>query len=50
MAGAEAQAGFYYQNIIAAHYALELLAFGSQLRSLSLSWTALTARHLCKQA
>lgn len=35
MAGAEAQAGFYYQNIIAAGYALDLIEFGSQLRSVT---------------
>lgn len=36
MAGAEAQAGFYYQNIIAAKYALDLIEFGSPLHSLTL--------------
>ncbi len=36
MAGSEAQAGFYYQNIIAAQYALELIEFGSSLRSMTL--------------
>lgn len=35
MAGAEAQAGFYYQNIIAAGYALDLIDFGSQLCSVT---------------
>ena len=34
MAGAEAQAGFYYQNVVAANYALDLLEFGSSLRSI----------------
>jgi hypothetical protein len=36
MAGSEAQAGFYYQNIVAAQYALELIEFGSRHRSLTL--------------
>ena len=36
MAGAEAQAGFYYQNVVAAGYALDLLEFGSSLRSITL--------------
>ncbi len=36
MAGAEAQAGFYYQNIVAAQYALDLIDFGSQLCSITL--------------
>jgi hypothetical protein len=36
MAGSEAQAGFYYQNIIAAQYTLELVEFGSRLRSITL--------------
>ena len=36
MAGAEAQAGFYYQNVVAANYALDLLEFGSSLRSITL--------------
>src|SRR4051812_7847428 len=36
MAGAESQAGFYYQNIIAANYALELIEFGSPLRTITL--------------
>ena len=36
MAGSDAQAGFYYQNIVAARYALDLIEFGSQLRSISL--------------
>ena len=35
MAGSEAQAGFYYQNIIAAQYALQLIEFGTQLRSIT---------------
>lgn len=36
MAGADAQAGFYYQNIVAADYALDLIEFGSHLRSITL--------------
>src|SRR4029434_7896646 len=36
MAGSDAQAGFYYQNIVAAQYALDLIEFGSQLRSITL--------------
>jgi len=36
MAGSDAQAGFYYQNIVAARYALDLIEIGSQLRSISL--------------
>ena len=36
MAGAESQAGFYYQNVVAAGYILDLLEFGSPLRSVSL--------------
>ena len=36
MAGAEAQAGFYYQNVVAAGYALDLIEFGSSLRSITL--------------
>lgn len=36
MAGSEAQDGFYYQNIVAAHYVLDLIEFGSQLRSITL--------------
>ena len=36
MAGAEAQAGFYYQNIVAAGYALDLIVFGSSLRAITL--------------
>lgn len=36
MAGAEAQAGFYYQNLVAALYALDLIEFGSRLRCLTL--------------
>ena len=36
MAGAESQAGFYYQNVVAAGYLLDLLEFGSPLRSVSL--------------
>lgn len=35
MAGSEAQAGFYYQNIIAAQYALDLIEFGSPLRAIT---------------
>ncbi|MCK9192893.1 MAG: ATP-binding protein [Nevskia sp.] len=33
MAGSEAQAGFYYQNVIAAHYCLDLIEFGTPLRA-----------------
>ena len=36
MVGSDAQAGFYYQNIVAAQYALDLIEFGSQLHSLTL--------------
>ena len=36
MAGAEAQAEFYYQNVVAANYALDLLEFSSSLRSITL--------------
>ena len=36
MAGAEAQAGFHYQNVVAAGYALDLIEFGSSLRSITL--------------
>ena len=36
MAGAEARAGFYYQHIVAALYALDLLEFGSHFRSITL--------------
>src|SRR6266446_4639956 len=36
MAGSDAQAGFYYQNIVAAQYALDLIEFGSQLRSITI--------------
>ncbi|RPJ83656.1 MAG: hypothetical protein EHM18_13530 [Acidobacteria bacterium] len=35
MPGSEAQAGFYYQNIVGGHYALDLIEFGSRLRSLT---------------
>src|SRR6266446_5315980 len=35
MAGSDAQAGFYYQNIVAAQYALDLIEFGSPLRSIT---------------
>ncbi len=35
MAGSDAQAGFYYQNIIAANHALDMLEFGSQIRTLT---------------
>jgi hypothetical protein len=45
MAGAEAQAGFYYQNIVAAQYALELIEFGSQLRSITFE-NPRRARHI----
>ena len=45
MAGAEAQAGFYYQNIIAAGYALDLIEFGSQLRSVTFENPS-RARHI----
>lgn len=36
MAGAEAKAGFYYQDIVAAGYALDLIEFGSPLRAITL--------------
>ena len=36
MAGAEAQAGFYYQNVVAAGYVLDLIEFGSPLRAVTL--------------
>ena len=36
MAGSDAQAAFYYQNNVAAHCALDLIEFGSQLRSITL--------------
>ena len=36
MAGSDAQAGFYYQNIVAAGYALDLIELGTRLRSLTL--------------
>jgi hypothetical protein len=36
MSGSDAQAGFYYQNNVAAQYALDLIEFGSQLRSITL--------------
>ena len=36
MAGAEAQAGFYYQNIVAAGYALDLIEFGSPLQAITM--------------
>ena len=45
MAGAEAQAGFYYQNIVAAQYALDLIEFGSQLRSITLE-NSQRAKHI----
>jgi Cap4 dsDNA endonuclease len=35
MSGSDAQAGFYYQNIVAAQYALDLIEFGSKLRSIT---------------
>jgi hypothetical protein len=35
MAGAEAQAGFYYQNLVAADYSLQLIGFGSALQCLT---------------
>src|SRR5438105_12707678 len=36
MAGSEAQAGFYYQNLVALQYVLDLIEFGTQLRSITL--------------
>lgn len=45
MAGAEAQAGFYYQNVVAAGYALDLIEFGSQLRSITFE-NPRRARHI----
>jgi Cap4, dsDNA endonuclease domain/AAA domain len=36
LAGSEAQAGFYYQNIVAALYLLELIEIGSPLRTVVL--------------
>ena len=36
MAGAEAQAGFYYQNIVAAGYVLDLIEMGSPLQAITL--------------
>ena len=33
MAGADAQAGFYYQNLVAALRTLDLIEFGSQVKS-----------------
>ncbi len=36
MAGSDAQAGFYYQNVVAALYVLEMLTPGSSIRSISL--------------
>jgi len=45
MAGADAQAGFYYQNLTAALYALDLIEFGSRLRTLTLENPA-RAKHI----
>jgi hypothetical protein len=45
MAGAESQAGFYYQNIVAAGYALDLVVFGSRLLSITLE-NPERARHI----
>lgn len=45
MAGADAQAGFYYQNIVAADYALDLIEFGSRFRSITLENPA-RAKHI----
>lgn len=45
MAGADAQAGFYYQNIVAAQYALNLIEFGSQVRAITPE-NRLRARHI----
>jgi len=45
MAGADAQAGFYYQNIVAAGYALDLIEFGSHLHSITLENPA-RAKHI----
>ena len=36
MAGADSQAGFYYQNVLAVHYAIDLIEFGSSLRAVTL--------------
>lgn len=36
MAGSEAQAGFYYQNLVAALHLLELIDIGSNMRSITL--------------
>ena len=36
MAGTEAQAGFYYQNIVAAGYALDLIEFGNPLQAITM--------------
>jgi hypothetical protein len=36
MAGSDAQAGFYYQNVVAAGWLLDLLENGSAVRSVSL--------------
>jgi Cap4, dsDNA endonuclease domain/NACHT domain len=36
MAGSDAQAGFYYQNVVAAGYVLELLEIGTSVKSVSL--------------
>lgn len=36
MAGSEAQAGFYYQNVVAALHALKLIEIGSPYRSITL--------------
>ncbi|WP_273859896.1 ATP-binding protein [Photobacterium sp. GSS17] len=36
MAGSEAQAGFYYQNLVAALHLLELIDIGSNIRSITL--------------
>jgi len=36
MAGSDVQAAFYYQNLVAAEYLLDLIEFGSQIRSITL--------------
>ena len=45
MAGAEAQAGFYYQNLVAALQLLELIDIGSRVRSVTLENPA-RAKHI----
>ena len=45
MSGAEAQAGLYYQNVVAAGFALDLIEFGASLRSITLE-SAKHAMHI----